>query len=85
MARIWQLQDAKSRFSEVINEAIEHGPQIVSRRREEVVVILAYAQYRQMQQAQLPLDKFFLQSPLRDAKDLDLARDNSLARPDSEL
>ena len=35
MARTWQLQEAKSRFSEVVNEAIEHGPQIVSRHGEE--------------------------------------------------
>ena len=85
MARTWQLQEAKSRFSEVVNEAIEHGPQIVSRHGEEVVVILAYADYRKMQKAELPLDQFFLQSPLHGAEDLDLTRDKSLPRPDIEL
>lgn len=85
MERTWQLQEAKSRFSEVVNEAIERGPQIVSRHGEEVVVILAYAEYRAMQKAQLPLDQFFLQSPLRGIEELDLTRDNSLPRPDIEL
>ena len=85
MARTWQLQEAKSRFSEVVNEAIEHGPQIVSRHGEEVVVILAYAEYKEMQKAQLPLDQFFLQSPLRGVEELDLTRDDSLPRSDIEL
>jgi len=85
LARTWQLQEAKSRFSEVVNEAIEHGPQIVSRHGEEVVVILAYAEYKEMQKAQLPLDQFFLQSPLRGVEELDLTRDDSLPRSDIEL
>lgn len=85
MVRIWQLQEAKNRFSEVVNEAIENGPQIVSRHGEEVVVILAYSEYRQMQKAQIPLDQFFLQSPLRGIEELDFTRDTSLGRPDIEL
>jgi prevent-host-death family protein len=85
MARTWQLQEAKSRFSEVVNEAIERGPQIVSRHGEEVVVILAYAEYKQMQKTQLPLDQFFLQSPLRGVEELDFTRDSSLPGPDIEL
>ena len=30
MERVWQLQDAKNRFSEVINKAIHEGPQVVT-------------------------------------------------------
>ena len=85
MARTWQLQQAKSRFSEVVNEALAHGPQIVSRHGEDVVVILSYAEYRQMQKAQLPLGEFFSHSPLCGTEELDLSRDNSLPRPAVEL
>ncbi len=85
MARVWQLQEAKSRFSEVVEEALENGPQVVSRRGEEVVVILSYLEYKQMKKAQLPLGEFFRQSPLVSVEDLDLTRDSSLARPDIEL
>jgi prevent-host-death family protein len=38
---IWQLQDAKARFSEVVKRAREHGPQHVSVRGEPAVVILS--------------------------------------------
>ncbi|PIE74408.1 MAG: hypothetical protein CSA18_05255 [Deltaproteobacteria bacterium] len=36
----WKLQDAKAQFSQVINDAIAFGPQRVTRRGKEVVVIL---------------------------------------------
>lgn len=85
MGRIWQIQEAKSRFSEVVDEAIEHGPQIVSRRGVEVVVVLSYEEYRRMKNSELPLGEFFRQSPLAGAEDLDLERDPSLPRPDIEL
>ena len=35
---IWQLQEAKNRFSEVVNKALEEGPQTVTRHGEEIVV-----------------------------------------------
>ena len=28
----WQLQDAKNRFSEIVNKALRDGPQVVTRR-----------------------------------------------------
>lgn len=85
MARIWQLQEAKSHFSEVVEQAIGQGPQIVSRRGVEVVVILSYQEYKRMRHTRLPLGEFFRQSPLAGAEDLDLTRDKSLPRPDIEL
>jgi prevent-host-death family protein len=85
MARVWQLQEAKSRFSQVVDEALEHGPQVISRRGEEVVVILAYAEYKQMKKAELPLGDFFRQSPLSGAEELDLTRDQSPGRLTDEL
>ncbi len=48
MRRVWQIREATSRFSEVVDEAIEHGPQIVSRRGVEVVVVLSYQEYKRM-------------------------------------
>ena len=44
----WQLQEAKSRFSEVVDLTITEGPQLVTRRGEEAVVILAAADYRRL-------------------------------------
>jgi antitoxin Phd len=44
----WQLQEAKSRFSEVVDLSLKEGPQMVTRRGEEAVVILAADEYRRL-------------------------------------
>ena len=80
----WQLQEAKNKFSQVVNEAIEHGPQIITRRNQEVVVVLSSVEYRQMIASQKKLSEFFRESPLVGA-DLDLSRDKSAIREVFEL
>lgn len=84
MPRTWQLQDAKSRLSEVVEEALNHGPQVITKRGVETAVILSYAEYRRLQLGQAKLSDFFRQSPLVDAE-LDLARERSPLRDDIEL
>jgi prevent-host-death family protein len=45
VARKWQLQEAKNRLSEVVDLAINEGPQTVTRRGEDVVVIVSKADF----------------------------------------
>ncbi len=84
MSRIWQLQEAKNKLSEVVDEAMLHGPQVITRRGEETAVVLSYADYRTMIAARTKLSTFFRDSPLVDA-DLDLRRDVSGTRGDIAL
>jgi prevent-host-death family protein len=79
----WQLQEAKNRFSEVVDEALTHGPQTVTRHGREVVVILAAEEYRRMKQPANSLFDFFQKSPLAEVE-LDLTRNKELPR-DIEL
>lgn len=44
----WQLQEAKSRFSELVELTLKEGPQLVTRQVEEAVVIIAAKDYRQL-------------------------------------
>ena len=44
----WQLQEAKNRFSELVEKAQRHGPQIVTRRGAEAAVVLSYADYQKL-------------------------------------
>ena len=76
---VWQLQEAKNRFSEVVNKAITEGPQTVTRHGEEIVVVLSKAEYNRLKKSQVNLIDFFRQSPLVGAE-LDLERDQSLPR-----
>ena len=41
----WKLQDAKARFSEVVERALHDGPQVVTRHGENAVVIVAYRDF----------------------------------------
>jgi antitoxin Phd len=75
----WQLQEAKNRFSEVVNKALEEGPQTVTRHGEEIVVILSKADYNRLVKSKTNLLEFFRQSPLV-GTELDLGRDQSLPR-----
>lgn len=76
MKRAWQLQDAKNKLSQVLQEALEHGPQIITKRGVEVAILLSYAEYRKMIASQKKLSAFFRDSPLAGV-DLDLDRDAS--------
>jgi prevent-host-death family protein len=45
---IWQLQEAKARFSEIIRRAVDEGPQHVSVRGEPAAVVLSEREYHQL-------------------------------------
>jgi len=81
MSTAWQLQDAKNRFSEVVEEALHAGPQTVTRRGEPVVVIVAIETWRRVS-GPVPSLKSFLRSAPLDG--LELSRDDG-ERPDVAL
>jgi prevent-host-death family protein len=79
----WQLQTAKARFSEVFELARSKGPQWVSRRGKESVVILPAEEFERLtQRAQEPrsLTEFLARSPLARAR-LRLERIADYGRP----
>jgi len=78
------LQEAKNKLSEVVDEATQNGPQLITRRGVEAAVVISFADYRKMVAKQEKLTAFFRESPLVDAE-LDLVRDTSGWRPDPAL
>lgn len=48
MSAVWPLQDAKNKFSEVVDRALQDGPQTVTRRGQPVVVVVSLDTYRRM-------------------------------------
>ena len=79
MNNIWQLQEAKSRFSEMVERALEYGVQIVTRRGKKTVVILPYDEFERLTKKDQGLVQFLLASPLP-GSELVLERDKSLPR-----
>lgn len=76
---LWQLQEAKSRFSELVERTLRNGAQVITRRGKKVVVMLSYEEYRRLTAPQRNLAQFLLQSPLA-GSGLTIERDQSLPR-----
>ncbi len=82
--QVWQLQEAKNKFSQVVEQAIKEGPQVITRHGVETAIVLSYQEYRRMLLSQNKLSTFFHESPLAGIP-LDLRRDKSGWRRDVEL
>ena len=76
MNRIWQLQEAKSILSELVNKAQEEGPQIITRHGDEVAVVISYEDFNRLRKPETSLVEFLRSSPLA-GTEIDLKRDDS--------
>lgn len=52
--RTWQVQDAKARFSELLDACLSSGPQMVTRRGAEAAVLVPVEEWRRLQAAARP-------------------------------
>ncbi len=73
----WQLQQAKSRFSEVIDLALTEGAQMVTRRGKEEVVLLSAIEYHNLTNSKSV--KQLLKNAPR-GEELDIARSQESVR-----
>lgn len=79
MKNIWQLQEAKSKFSELVDHALANGVQIVTRRGKKAVAVLPFEEYERLTRRHESLSQFLLSSPLA-GSELSIERDPSLPR-----
>lgn len=84
MIRRWQLQEAKNKLSQVVDNAVNSGPQVITKHGVEVAVVLSLDEYRKMTASRGKLSDFFQDSPLAGIE-LDLTRDKSEARKNLDL
>jgi prevent-host-death family protein len=70
----WQLQEAKAKFSELVQKAIDEGPQTVTRHGKAAVVVLSAEQYELMKKRQIDL-KDLLPYLSLDERDLERNKD----------
>ena len=77
----WQLQEAKNRLSELVRRAANEGPQVITLRGDDAVVVVAAGEYARLaRKRQGSLVEFFRKSPLNAAR-LDLTRSRDTGRP----
>ena len=58
--RTWQVQDAKARFSELLDASLKAGPLVVTRRGVEAAVLVPIEQWRRLQRCAPPTLKELL-------------------------
>ena len=58
--RRWPVQDAKARFSELLEASLNEGPQIVTRRGVEAAVLVPFEEWRRLQSSARPTLKELL-------------------------
>ena len=56
----WPVQDAKARFSELLETCLTEGPQVVTRRGAETAVLVALPEWQRLQQSARPTLKELL-------------------------
>lgn len=60
----WQLQEAKSKFSEVVRRAVAEGPQGITVRGEPVAVLISRAEYARLTRPKPGFVEFMRGSPM---------------------
>ena len=78
--RIWQMQEAKARLSEVVKDAEREGPQEITLHGRPVAVVLSRAQYDRLAGTGESLVAFMRRSPLHGEEEIEFPRDKSLTR-----
>lgn len=82
--KTWQLQEAKAKFSEVVEKALTHGPQRVTRHGKDSVIIVSEEEFWGVRERP-SLYETLRNSPfVTDHVELDLERSKDLPR-DFEL
>ena len=75
---MWRVNDAKNRFSELIEEANSSGPQVITRHGNERAVVISIEEYRALTAHKPDLKSYLLGGPKVD--DLVIDRDRSVSR-----
>jgi len=75
----WAVAKAKARLSEVIDRALSDGPQTITRRGRNAVVVVSIEEWRHKTERKGSLADFLAESPLR-ASNLKVERRNDRPR-----
>ena len=75
----WSVADAKARLSQLLDQAINDGPQAITKRGREVAIVVSIEEWHRKSSRTGSLAGFLAASPLRDSG-LDIERLDAPAR-----
>ena len=81
----WQVQDAKARFSELLDTALKRGPQVVTRRGIAAAVLVPIDVWERLQHAARPGLKALLMAPEGRGTNLAPERGSLRRRPPADV
>ena len=61
----WQIQEAKARFSELVERVLKEGPQTVTRHGKAVAVVIPIEEYRRLRAGGKSLKALLAAAPLQ--------------------
>ena len=80
--KIWPVQDAKARFSEMLDACLKKGPQLVTRRGIEAAVLVPAQEWRRMSSDAKPtLKELLLSDEARGELNIPLRGDRRRRKP----
>jgi prevent-host-death family protein len=80
MSKIWQLQYAKNQFSELVQRAIQEGPQLVTKFGKPAVYVISARMFKRLKPKRgTSLKELLLHSPHKEIQ-LNLTRSNEKIR-----
>ena len=68
MNKKWQLQEAKNKFSNLVEIAKKDGPQLITKNGKDAVVVLSADEYKKLIKPKNNLIEFIQKSPLKGIK-----------------
>jgi len=79
METTWKLQDAKAKFSRIVEDALKLGPQFVTRRGRKAVVVVSVEDYEDLISKKPSFKEFLLNCPKLDI-DFGIERKKDISR-----
>lgn len=76
---IWQIQEAKARFSELIQDATQRGYQTITKNGQPIAVMISKEEFDKMNQPALSLLDFFRSAPCQEIE-MHIQRSKDLPR-----
>jgi prevent-host-death family protein len=61
----WAVAEAKAKFSEVVEQALNEGPQEITRNGKQAVTVISTKDLEKLRKPKQSLSQFLLNSPLR--------------------
>ncbi len=77
--KVWQLQEAKARFSELVSEVEHGGYQTITKNGHEVAIIISKEEFENLRKPKNTLLDFFREAPYPEV-DLEIERTDDLGR-----